>query len=144
MRLHLMFALIGLSLMFPVSAAQSAEQLSASDMKMATEMNKVYAKHMYSSTCVDRQRMMFVPPILSAQEKASRMVSFQKSCDCLTDGLLNSFSPNDVIGFVTYFNGSVAPGTKKAKPDQQTAQKNAQIMMYARDKETRQGCGFKQ
>lgn len=142
---HLVLTLMTIcSFALPAAAAQNVEQLSGEDMKTAIEMNKIYARHMYSSSCVERQRQMFVPKILNAQEKAALMASYQKSCDCLTDGLMESFAPGDVISYITYMNGSVAPGTQKAKPDQQTMQKNAQIMSYARDKQVRNQCGFKQ
>lgn len=132
-----------MTMIFFSSAAYAAEQLSASDMKTAIQLNKAYARHMYASSCVERQRMM-MSPILTPAEKNGLMVGFQKSCDCLADGLLKDNNPNDVIGYVTYINGSIEPGTKKAKPDAQTKEKNAKIMSYAFDKRNRSACGFKQ
>ena len=138
--------LMMITLFSVLSVAHAADngQLSSSEMKTAVKMNEIYAHHMYSSSCLERQRMMYVSPILTPAEKNSLMVEYAKACDCLANKVLKDSNPNDVIGYVTYMDGSIEPGTKRVKPDPQTREKNSKIMTLGHEPGNRKSCGFKQ
>lgn len=126
-------------------AADKPVQLKGKDLEEAQQMNDIYARHMYSSSCVDRQKAFYIPNALTDAEKAGRIAEFKKSCDCMTDTVLKSFQPNDVISYVGDMSGAFPPGvTKRPKLDPIIVKKYAKIAEINRDKENRQKCGFKQ
>lgn len=124
---------------------QLPQQLTGSDLEQATKMNEIYARHMYSSTCMERQKALYTPRTLSPAELSARMVKYKESCDCLTDVILKKFTPNDVIDYVTDRDGVFPPGVKmRPNPEPVVAKKYAQIEAMNREIRTRKQCGFKQ
>ncbi|MBL8641053.1 MAG: hypothetical protein JNL76_02950 [Alphaproteobacteria bacterium] len=135
-------------LLLCLSVAQAAENnqaLTGSDLKEAIEMNNIYARHMYSSTCMERQKALYMPRTLSQPEVAARILEYKKSCDCLTDVLLKTFTPDDLIKYVTDMDGVFPPGVRtRPKLDPVIAKKYGQISAMNREIRLRQQCGFKQ
>lgn len=126
-------------------ADDNNKPLTGRDLEDATKMNDIYARHMYSSTCMERQKSLYTPKTLSPAEIAARMEKYKESCDCMTNEILKKFTPNDVIGYVTQLDGVLPPNVKsRAKPDSVTAKKYFGISALNREIRTRQQCGFKQ
>ena len=133
-------------------AADPDKPLAGADLEMAVKMNDVYARHMYSSVCIEHQKAYFLPRQLSVDDEAKKMQSFKDSCDCLTNRVLKESSPNDVIDYVTAMNGGKKsmPGTSgkktKAFPDlpkgSQAEEKLMKIGQIGRDEKIRKDCGF--
>jgi hypothetical protein len=131
-----------------VQGFAESKVLKGDDLETAQAMNDIYARHMLSSSCMERQKTYFIPYVISNQEKSSRMASFKKGCDCITNTILETYSPNDAIDYVTSTYGSVSPKQDKAK-GVQIVQSNQQREKFAKmtytmnvDKEFRQKCGF--
>jgi len=124
-------------------AADKPKQLTGDDLKMATQMNDIYARHLYSSSCLDGQKYEYAPKTLTPAEKAQRVESYKKSCDCMTNIVLKTISPNDAIDYVSTTAGSMPLNAKRAKPDANRVKKFAEIAAINRDKQNRQQCGFK-
>lgn len=124
------------------------KQLSGEDLKMAQEMNAAYARHMYNSACLMRQKTLYLPKILTDKEKEDRIKGFVKSCDCLADMSIKQTSPNDVIDFITRNFGShmpKAPSDKKnsaSTPKPTRSPQFDKIGVILRSKETRKSCGL--
>ena len=135
-------------LVLSISVAHAAEvdaPLTGRDLEDATKMNDMYARHMYSSTCMERQKALYTPKTLTPAEIATRMGKFKESCDCMTDTILKKFAPNDLINYVGYLDGSFPPGVKtRPKLDPLIVQKYRDISALNREIRTRQQCGFKQ
>ncbi len=126
-------------------AADKQKPLTGRDLEDAKKMNDIYARHMYSSSCMERQKALYLPSTLTPAEIAERMAKYKESCDCLTDVILKTFTPNDLINYVTDMNGTFPPGLKvRPKPDPLIVKKYAGIEEINREIETRQKCGFKQ
>lgn len=126
-------------------AADKPVQLKGKDLEEAQQMNDIYARHMYSSSCVDRQKAFDTSDASTEAEKAGRMAEFKKSCDCMTDTVLKSFQPNDIISYVGDMNGAIPPGvTTRPKPDPIMVNKYLKIAEINRNKENREKCGLKQ
>ena len=151
--LRLAVLLISFSLLSSLSAfaADKAEQpLSGEDMKLAREMNEAYARHIYTSSCLNRQVGLFMPKMLTPEEKAKKIKSFKASCDCLADMVLKEATPNSVIDYVTRTSGtnkSVPDAGKKAKDVKKVLERTQEfdrIGLISRGKETRKMCGFNQ
>lgn len=135
------FSLVSLG----ANAASNNQPLTGSDLKEATEMNDLYARHMYSSTCVERQKALHVMSVLTADEQSKRVAGFKNTCDCITDAILKQVTPNDLINYVTDMDGTFPPGVKtRPKPDPVVVKKYAQIAAINREIRTRNQCGFKQ
>ncbi len=139
-----------LSLWF-VSTAQAAaisKPLTGRDLETAQAMNDIYARHMMTSSCIERQKVYFIPFGVTEQERKLRIESFAKSCECMTGAVLKTFTANDVIDYVTNTYGSVKPPVagakvKRPQPNQQQAEKFSKMnQMMNIDKETRNKCGF--
>lgn len=132
----------------PVYAADQSKPLKGKDLETAQAMNDMYARHILTSTCMERQKTYFIPYGISDQEKSVRLNSYKKSCDCITDTILKSYSANDAIGYVTESHGSVAPqqsGSKTVKTVQSNQQREKfgkMTYMMNVDKENRKNCGF--
>ncbi len=134
-------------------AAEAPRQLSGADLEMAAKMNDAYARHMYSSACVDTQESYFIPPkTMPAADKARILQSFKTSCDCLTANVMKAAAPNDVINYVTTVNGGRKSGSTpdegetRAFPDLPQGsveeQKMFKIIDVGRDPKIRKDCGF--
>lgn len=143
---RILFILFLIVLAPSVYAADKNQNLSGKELKEAVQMNDIYARHMFSSNCLERQKSFFIPMNMSEADKAARIQSFQKSCDCMTNVVMKSYLPNDVIDYVTKSSGSVPTGSSyvRPKPDPAQARKFGKLMMLSRDKQLRQSCGFKQ
>lgn len=130
-----------------ISVAQAADQaqpLTGDNLKQATEMNHIYARHMYSSTCVEKRKAGYTPPTLTPEEQVKRMEEFKASCDCVADTILKQFTPNDLIGYVGDMDGTFPPGLKvRPKPEPLVAQKYGKISAMTREIKARHQCGFK-
>ena len=126
-------------------ADDNNKPLAGRELEDATKMNDIYARHMYSSTCMERQKALYTPKTLSSEEVAARMVKYKESCDCMTNEILKKFTPNDLIGYISQNEGALPPGAKtRKKPDEAVAKKYHEIFMLNREIKTRQQCGFKQ
>lgn len=124
-------------------AADANQPLTGRDLKDATEMNDVYARHMYSSNCMETQKA-YMPNTLPQAEANALIAEYKKSCDCVTDAVLKTFTPNDMISYVTDRAGILPPGVKvRPKPDPNIVKKYAQMAAIDRDIKTRKQCGFK-
>ena len=150
------FIVMGLMCLSGAIAAEAADKqtpkqkpLQGKELEQAVQLNDVYARHLYATSCVERQKAYFLPPILSPEERASRLASYKASCDCQTDHILKTVKPNGLIGYVTSMNGSQIPsdqlaGRKPRELDGQTKALYAKIMYVNKDKNVRKKCGFKQ
>lgn len=132
--------------------------LKGEELEIARKMNEAYARSMYSSICLDRQRALFMPVILTPEEKSKKLKEFSQSCECLADMVIKETSPNDVIGFVTKYNGKNTAKSKEngGQPKElnanghkiQTAvrhdQQTAKLWEITTGKESRKKCGFSQ
>lgn len=127
-------------------AASNPKQLSAKELEMAKQMNVAYAQHLYSSTCMDRQKSFFLPKGLTPDEQAKRNKGFQKSCDCLSGEVIKATSPNDVIDYITQTNGATLPNPseddKEIQVDETAEYTKIRKMSY--DSDARRKCGFAQ
>lgn len=125
-------------------AANNNQPLTGSDLRQATEMNNVYARHMYSSTCIQIQKAHTPIGSDTVEQQAAKAVEFKNTCDCVTNAILEKVAPNDVINYVTYSNGELPPGvTENAKLPKQIDEKYAQIEAIEREIRTSNKCGFK-
>jgi hypothetical protein len=142
------FALISCLSVAHLAVAQATNNdkpLTGSDLKDATQMNDMYARHMYSSTCVEKVKAYDTTIAATPADDAKKMAQFKKSCDCLTDAMLKSFTPNDLIGYVSDMQGAIPPGAKaRATPTQATIEKYGKIEVMNSQIEASRQCGFKQ
>ena len=139
------FIIVLFSFLSVAHAANNDKPLTGNDLKEATQMNDMYARHMFSSSCMERQKALYTPKTLSPAEIAARLEKCKESCDCLTDAILKKFTPNDLIGYIADMDGVFPPGVKvRPKPDPLVARKYGQIAAMNREIRTRQQCGFKQ
>ena len=150
MKVIIKLFLIALTLVFvlPAYAAEKSKPLKGKDLETAQAMNDIYARHMLSSSCLERQKTYFIPYGISGQEKEARIASYKKNCECLTDTVLKSYSANDAIDFITQTQGAVEPVKSQGKtirsiPNNQQREKFAKMTyMMNVDKENRKNCGF--
>jgi len=136
--------IIVMAFMSVANAADSPKQLTGDDLKTAIEMNKVYAQHMYSSSCFERQKAYQTVFGMPEAEKAKLLFDIKKSCDCMTDLVVKNAMPNDVINFVMVTNGSALPNAKENNVNNIETQKMAKIMAIGLNENNRKNCGFKQ
>lgn len=132
--------------------ANPEKPLAGDDLKMAIKMNDVYARHLYSSVCVEGEKRGAVSVALSPEENAKRMQMFKSACDCLVDQILKESSPNDVIDYVTAINGGRKSTPESAGkivrafpnvPEGSAAEaKLLRIGDIGRDEKIRKDCGF--
>lgn len=143
-----MFKLVSLMMVMAfISVAQAADkpqQLTGDDLKTAIEMNKVYAQHMYSSSCIDQQKTYGILFDMPDSQKAELMAQFKKSCDCMANLVMKNALPNDVISFVAVTSGQSAPNANGKEPSDFEMQKIGKIMSIERNENNRRNCGFKQ
>lgn len=140
-----MFALI---ILLPVQGIAQSKPLKGDDLETAQAMNDIYARHMLTSSCMERQKNYFIPYEISNEEKASRMASFKKGCDCITNTILETYSANDAIDYVTDAYGSVIPKQTKSEgvefvDNTKQGEKFAKMTYTMNvDTEFRKKCGF--
>lgn len=143
MRGVLFFVLMMMSV--SVANATEGQQLSAKEMELAGQMSAMYAQHMYSSSCVNTQKLYnYKLSKMKSDEANQVMANYKKSCDCMMDIIMKTTLPNDVIDFITYMNTDSTPAPGKTKYERTERQKQifAKMMLANRNQENRKKCGF--
>jgi hypothetical protein len=144
----LICSVVGLVVSVTAAMAQSkpqTQQLSKQQLDTVKQMSDVYARHLQTSICLERQKALFIPTILSEQEKAKRIQADKAACECMTETIMQVVPPTDMIDYLTYNHGTIksSPNMKIRELSAQERQKNQRIGMMIRDEKSRRNCGFK-
>lgn len=148
MKINFLLLLLSFMFVLPAYSADKSNPIKGKDLEKAQIMNDIYARHVLTSSCIDRQIGYFLPQGISSVEKSGRINAFKKNCDCIAETTLKNYSANDVIDYVTNTYGSVMPKTAGTKSVQNMGgdmqrQKFAKMTYLMNvDKETRKNCGF--
>lgn len=116
--MKLFLSLMVLWLMMPVSAVFAAgdekplPQLTGSDLETAQQMNTMYAQHLYSVGCMEKQKAYTMPNKGTAQEKVEWAKKAQAACDCMGEEVTKQVGANKVIDYATFMYGTRAPKKK--------------------------------
>lgn len=148
MKINFLLLLLSFIFVLPAYSEDKSNSIKGKDLEKVQIMNDIYARHVLTSSCIDRQIGYFLPQGISPAEKSERINAFKKNCECIAETALKDYSANDVIDYVTNAYGSVMPKTAGTKSAQKTGD-NIQRQKYAEmsylmnvDKETRKNCGF--
>lgn len=148
MLFKLLIIIFAAIILLPPQGFAQSKPLKGDDLETAQAMNDIYARHMLSSSCMERQKNYFIPYGISSEEKATRMASFKKGCDCMTNTILETYSANDVIDYVTDAYGSVIPkqvlveGVEIILNGKQSEKFSKMTYTMNVDTEFRKKCGF--
>jgi hypothetical protein len=142
-----MFRLLSVLVLLWSGAAFAADNqtlLTGKNLETAKEMNMAYAQHLYSATCLDRQKAYFLPRNLTPEEGKKRIQGFQKSCDCMAGKVIEKTSPNAVVDYVTQANGISSSAKKNAKGIYKLNASSQFIAInnLTVDKDARRSCGL--
>jgi hypothetical protein len=130
----------------PSFSAENMKSLNSRELKMAMQMNQMYASHMYSSSCMMQQKAQLLSTAMSEDAKIKQIQASQKACDCMSDEILKKVNPNDLIDYVTQTNGAryTGAGQNNRIIQLKGSQQFIQIIQTSRDKGIRRECGFSQ
>jgi len=139
-KINFLLFLLYLFIALPAQAADNGKPLKGKELENAQAMNNIYARHILTSSCINRQVGFFMPSGISSEEKSLRMNAFKKNCDCAADIVMKNYSPNDVIDYVTDEVGGKKSQSKSDAAQNQKFKKMFHLMNV--DKKTRKTCGF--
>jgi len=125
-------------------AADKQTQLKGDDLKMAMQMNDMFARHLYSTVCLEEEKYFSLQKELVGNTRQEAILSLKSSCDCVTNVMMEKVSANDMIGYVTAMYGVNPSGSVEANklPNVSDKSKFNKIGQLTRDLKMRRKCGF--